>query len=323
MAYDTDRLFEFETGDPAAVPAIDPTFAVTWIDVSGLGDIEVLRADAERNGFHPLALVDVVHIDDRAKIYSYPPFAFVVARAALPGDGVGTEQISLFVREGLVISFQERAEDTLGPVRDRIRGGRPRLRNGGADYLAYAILDFAVDSYFPVMERIGDRLEHLEDAILAGPDVETMQAVQEARRELLALRRAAWPHREMLAQVLRHGAPFRDDVLVFVRDVYDHAVQIVDLVENFREIGSDLMGLYLSQISNRMNEVMKVLTMIATVFIPLGFIAGLYGMNFDRQVSPWNMPELGWAFGYPAALGLMGLIAAALLVYFARKGWFR
>ena len=323
VRYGVDALDEREIDGPDDVPEEDPRFGTVWVDVAGPADESFLEAMAQRFGFHPLAIEDVAHLDQRPKSDSYPPYTFIVARAAMPGESVETEQVSMFLRPGLLVSFQERTEDAFVAVRERIRGGRLRLRTGGSEYLTYTLLDSAVDSFFPAVERLRDRLERLEDVVLDDASDTVLRAIQTVRSDLLTIHRALWPQREMLAKILREEEPFGDEVLLFLRDVHDHALQIVDLVETYREIGSSLMSVFLTQVSNRMNEVMKVLTMIATVFIPLSFIVGLYGMNFDGQASRWNMPELGWKYGYPAVLALMALVVAGFVTFFVRRGWLR
>jgi magnesium transporter len=206
-------------------------------------------------------------------------------------------------------------------VRERIRKGRALMRTGGADYLAYALLDAIIDGFYPVLERIGDRLDEVELAALMGRR-NTARSIHDVKRDLLALRRAIWPQRELTNSLIRDGSHhIQDHTRLYLRDTYDHAVQVMDMVETFREIASGLMDLYLSGVSNRMNEIMKVLTIISTIFLPLTFIAGVYGMNFDTDVSPYNMPELRWRFGYPASIGLMLFSVGGLFIYYWRKGW--
>jgi magnesium transporter len=219
-------------------------------------------------------------------------------------------------------TLQEHPGDCFEAVRDRIRHGKGKIRVRGSDYLAYALMDAAVDQYFPVLDDAGLALDSLEDQVFVQPTPEALARIHSLKRSLVSLRKAIWPYREMLNGLMRDaGSIFADETQPFLRDCYDHVVRLIDLVEAQREVTSDLQNMYLSTVSNRMNEVMKVLTIIATVFIPLSFIAGVYGMNFDPNASRWNMPELGWALGYPAALMLMGLVAGGLLVFVWRKGW--
>jgi magnesium transporter len=240
----------------------------------------------------------------------------------LPGRRAETEQVSMFIGADYVITFQERQGDCFDPVRERLRRQKGRIRQSGADYLAYALIDAVIDAYFPVLENYGEELETLEDAVISAPRPEVIAQLHDLKRDLLALRRAIWPHREMINALIRDETElFAAPTRIFLRDCYDHAVQLLDVVETYREIASGLVDVYLSSMSARLNDIMKVLTIIATIFIPLNFIASLYGMNFDTEASPWNMPELGWSFGYPFALLLMLLSAIALVWLFTRRHW--
>jgi magnesium transporter len=322
MAYNPDRFEEREIADPAELESIRGEWPVVWVDVHGLGDRGTLEALGARFELHPLALEDVVNLGQRAKVEPYDEDLFIIAR--MPADPPSTEQISLFLGRDFVLTFQEQSGDCLEGVRERIRHGRGRIRRSGPDYLSYAILDAVIDAYFPVVDELGDQLEQLEEEVLDRPDQDTVTAIHRLRRTILTLRKSVAPHREAFNALIRGEGPFvTHETTLFLRDCYDHVIRVVELLEAYREISSDLMATYLSSVSNKMNEVMKVLTIIATIFIPLGFIAGLYGMNFDAGVSPWNMPELGWYLGYPFALLLMLLVATGFLVFVWRRGWFR
>jgi magnesium transporter len=322
MAWGPDAIEELQAPTVSMIAQLRERFPVVWVNVDGLGDQSTLEELQEHFGLHPLAMEDVVNVHQRPKVDDYGDHLFVALRMFEGSDGLRDEQITLFLGDGWVITFQERPGDCLDPVRGRARQGRPRLRAGGADYLAYAIIDAIVDHLFPVLERYGDRLEELEEQIFEATDNEPALRLQRIKRDLVSVRRVVWPLREALGQLSREDSELvRDETRVFLRDAYDHSVQLLDLVESDREIASGLKDAHMTVISNRMNEVMKVLTIIGTIFIPLGFIAGLYGMNFDPGASPWNMPELGWAFGYPAALLLMVAVAGGLLLFFRRKGW--
>jgi magnesium transporter len=233
------------------------------------------------------------------------------------------EQISLVIQEGLLLTVREHDSDVFEPVRERLRKGvGRRIRNLGIDYLAYALIDTVVDHLFPVLDRIGEEIESVEASLLEAPSEDDLAHLHRLKRDLLLMRRSTWPLRDAFATLLRSEDDLIDDeTRPFLRDAADHVAQAIDLIETYREMASSLVDLYLSSVSNRMNEVMKVLTIIATIFIPLSFVAGLYGMNFDPEASPWNMPELDWYWGYPAALGVMAAIAVALLIFFRRKGW--
>ncbi|MCX7718875.1 MAG: magnesium/cobalt transporter CorA [Candidatus Sumerlaeaceae bacterium] len=296
---------------------------VLWVDVAGLADVAAVRTIGELFGIHPLALEDVLHTHQRPKVDDYDGHRFIVLRMApLPGED-DTDQLSMFLAPGVLVTFQERPGDCLDPVRAAIRSGRDRIRTGDADYLAYAIIDAAIDAYFPVLETLGEELDGLEDAVMFAPRRASLARVYDIKRRLLMFRRAVWPLRDAVGRLLRESeAAIGVETRIFLRDCYDHTVQIMDFIETYREICANLMDVYLSSVSNRLNEIMKVLTIITTVFIPLSFIAGIYGMNFNTEKSPYNMPELNWAWGYPAVMSLMALIAAGQLLLFWRRGWF-
>ncbi len=318
--------------------AVVPQPWVGWLDVRGLGTPEVLEEVAKRFGIHALALADVVNIPQRPKTEHYDNHLLIIAQMAQledrPGDDMERhrlvlEQVTIVLGRGWVVTFQESDEngDVLEPVRQRIRQARGKIRHAGADYLSYALLDAVVDGYYPVLEELGQGLEDLELRVLERPSQVNGQQIHGLKRTLLLLRRGIWPMRDALSALLRGDeledgtSPMAPSTLVFLRDVYDHSVQIVDIIETYREFAASLMDLYLSSVNNRMNEVVKVLTIISTIFLPLSFIAGVYGMNFDTSASPWNMPELKWVYGYPGALGLMAAVAGVMLYVFRHFGW--
>lgn len=320
--YGPDAIVEEEVATPEALRDQLGCWPVLWVNVDGVGHADTLRRVGEVFGLHRLALEDVVNVPQRAKVEEYGDHLFVVARMAWHHDTDCGEQLSLFLGEGVVLTFQERAGDPLDPVRERLRRASGRIRNSGADYLAYALLDCVVDHYFPVLESHADRLDVLEEEILSAPVRSTMSRLHAVNRELMALRRAIYPMRDAVSSLLREPPPqVRADTLVFLRDLHDHTVQAIDLLDTYREVASSLGDLYLSTVSHRLNEIMKVLTMFSAIFIPLGFIAGLYGMNFDYGRSPLNMPELHWYWGYPFVLTVMAAVAAGLVFFFWRKGW--
>jgi magnesium transporter len=240
-------------------------------------------------------------------------------------DGAGFlfEQVSLVVSRNYLLTIQEEPEhDAFEPVRGRIHHNKGAIRQQGTDYLAYALIDAVIDGFFPVLEDYGERLEDLQDEVVAKPTKRTLDKIHKIKRELLLLRRAIWPQRDAINSLIRDDCSLiSPPVRIYLRDCYDHTVQVIDMVETYRELASNLMDIYLSSISNRMNEVMQTLTVISTIFIPLTFIAGVYGMNFDHDKSPLNMPELGWYYGYPMICTVMIAIATGLLIYFWRKGW--
>ena len=277
LAYGKDDLTEQEIDDPGRLPEFLDRWPVTWLDVHGLGDIERLQAVATVFELHPLELEDVVNVGQRPKLEENPDHLFLITTMPSIVDRVSLEQVSLFVGSNFVLSFQERGDDCLDPVRQRLRSGRARIRNSGPDYLAYAILDAVVDSYFPVLEQYAERLDRIEDEIVEHPSDEVLSRIHDAKKDLFALRRSIWPLRDVLNVMIRDPSDFVSEATrVYLRDVYDHVVQMIDLIETYREFGSSLTDYYLSIVSNRMNEVMKVLTVIATIFIPLTFIAGVY-----------------------------------------------
>lgn len=321
IAYHGDDFIEKELDRPEEVEQLLGEWPVVWLNVAGLGDADAIARLGEIFKLHPLALEDVVHLHQRAKVEQYGDRLFIVARMAEYNQALDTEQLSIFVGEKFVLTFIEDPGDCFESVRSRLRGGG-RLREAGPGYLAYSLLDAVVDSYFPVVESYAERLDRLEDRVIARPSRRAIAEIHAAKHDLRSLRRVVWPLREAVNSLVRDPSPHIDDeTRVHLRDCYDHLVQIIDLVETYRELCSDLTDLYLSSLSNRMNEVIKVLTIIATIFMPLGFITGLYGMNFHTERSPWNMPELDWRYGYPFALGLMVLTVLAMLWYFRRKGW--
>jgi len=289
---------------------------VVWVDVIGVGNVDMLRELGEEFGLHRLALEDVVNVHQRAKVEDYGEHAFVVMRMIDAQKPTGTEQFALFVGADFVLTFQERQGDCFGMVRQRLRDPAGQLQKRGADYLAYALLDSVVDAYFPVLERMDDRLEVIELEVLDGEAVSAVRDLHDVRRCLLELRRAVWPLREATSSLVRGDARhFSADVLPYLRDVNDHVVQLLDLLENAREMSSSLLELHLSTINHKLNEVIRVLTVISTIFIPLTFVVGVYGMNFD-----W-MPELRVWWGYPACLLVMLVLALLMLRWFRKRRW--
>jgi len=316
VAYSGEKVVEKAIDDVQAIRAFLGQWPVTWIHVSGLGDLSVITKLGEMFNLHRLALEDVINVHQRPKVEQYKSYCYIVLRAVRDAGGIASEQVSLFLGKNFVLSFQERLDNSFDPVLARIREGKGRSRTAGPDHLTYALIDAVIDGYFPVLERYGEQLESLEDDIVGRPG-RFFEQIHEMRHGLLSLRRAAWPLRETMNTLYREPIPLIDEEeRIYLRDCYDHMVQIIDLLENYRDVASGLMEVYLSSIGNRTNEIMKVLTIISAVFIPLTLIAGVYGMNFK------HMPELEWRWGYPYfAYGLMILVAAILLIYFRVKGW--
>ncbi len=311
-----------EIADPAGLGALRGDGRVHWVHVIGLADVGLVERMGSVFELHPLALEDVLTLGQRPKVEEFDDTLFcIVQHLAYGKDGLGKIQASLFLGTNFVLTFQPRGSDLFAPVRERLVRGRARLRQKGAGYLLYALLDLVVDAAFPALEAMGDRLDTIEEGILDKPDQDDIEQLQSVRRELLVLRQVLWPQREVMGRLAREEHELMpDDLRIYFRDCYDHAVQALEVSENFREMASGLLDIYLTSLSHRLNDVMKVLTVISTVFMPLTFIAGVYGMNFDRQ-QPWNMPELGWRYGY---LGFWGVSIAAIvsmLWLFRRKGW--
>jgi len=292
--------------------------SVTWVDIGGVHRLDLLEAFGKQFSLHPLLLEDIANTDQRPKLDDYESYLFLVMKVLSVTDkqDLLVEQVSFVIGRNFVLSFQENGTDVFKPVRDRLRGGKGRLRQSGADYLMYALVDAIVDQYFLVLESLGEKIELLQEKVVADPKPETLREVHALKRQLLFLRRAVWPLREATNSLSRSDCPFlHEPTKVFFRDVYDHVVQIVDTIETLREMVSASLDIYLSSVSYRLNAVMRVLTVITTIFMPLSFIASIYGMNFEY------MPELKSEWGYPAVLGAMGLIAAGMLIAFRQRRW--
>jgi magnesium transporter len=322
IAYDKDHVLEQPIEHPHELRPLMSQWPVVWVNVTGLGSRETLLAIAEVFRIHPLAMEDVVNVHQRAKVEPYDENIFCVLRMPNPSSEQLTEQLSLFLGRNYVVTIQADPGDPFDLVRSWLRkehgAERPEMQ---ADYLAYRLIDAAVDGYFPMLEQVGDHLDQLEDRTVAGEGDSAFADLHVVKRELLMLKRAIWPLRDAISEMGAEATPYvTDQTRVYLRDCHDHAVQLIDLLETYRDIAGDLRDFYMSSISNRMNDVMKTLTIISTVFLPLSFIAGVYGMNFNTE-SPWNMPELNWLFGYPLTLGLMLLVALGMVAYFWRHGW--
>jgi magnesium transporter len=309
---------------PSFIDAHRPEWSVVrWINVDGLGDLGVVRALAEKYHLHPLAVEDVLHIPQRPKVQAYEEEGeyqarlFVIVREMeLRAGQLHTEQVSVFVGHRTVLTFQETPGDAWNPVRQRIRMLGSQVRRADASFLAYSLIDAVVDHAFPILEQFGDRLEELEDRVLQHPTPETIQEIHRLKRELLLVRRAMWPMREVLQRMQRDPHEcFSEITRTYIRDVYDHTIQIIDIVETYREMATGLTETYMTAMSNRMNEIMKVLTIIGTIFIPLTFLAGVYGMNFK------HLPELEWWWGYPLFWLVCLVTAGVMVAWFRRRSW--
>lgn len=315
---------EMALKNPEEIRDLIARWPVVWLNVDGLGDEAILRSIQAIFGIHPLAMEDVTDTTQRAKVEQYADNTFlVVPMPKTHGDVTRfeSEQLSMYLTERAVISFQASAPgDCLNVIRERIRTGKGRVRTSNAAYLAYALIDTVIDAYFPLVSDMGDRLETLEERIVHDVSPDQIHDIRAIKVDLLRMRRAVWPMRDAVAAMASIERLYGHELRPYIRDAQDHVARLMDLMETDRFMASDLMEIYLTATSNRLGEVNKFLTIVATIFIPLGFIASVYGMNFHRD-SPWNMPELNWHYGYPFALGLMLLTAGGFMSYFWWKGW--
>jgi len=319
LSYREDTLEEHGTVGTSDLAAYPLAGRVNWINVNGLHDAPAIEAIGSHFGLHPLTIEDILNTNQRPKVEEYDRLLYLVLKVVTPNPAPGeveTEQLSLVLGENFVLSFQEHDSGVLETVRARLRNGRGRIRQRGADYLAYALMDAVIDQYFVALEQLGEYIEDLEDTVTTAPQRGHIAQIHHLKRHMLTLRRATWPLREELGRLEKDDSGLvADGTRIYLRDLYDHTIQIIDSIETNRDILSGMHDIYLSGISNRMTEIMKVLTVIATIFIPLTFIAGVYGMNFE------HMPELGWRWGYFAILGFMAVLAGGMLGYFRRQRW--
>lgn len=323
--YDDDSIQEIAIDKIQKVKPFLDSPSKTWINVKGLHDVEKLKSIWNFFSLHPLIQEDIVNTLQRPKVDIYDNCIFFVLRhlSYSKEEGLQAEQISIVLGENYVMSFQETDTKHFKPILNRMTVKGSRIREKNTDYLAYALIDTVVDYYFNMLEYISDDIADTEDNLLEKQEEDVLQNIHKLRREVIYFRKSIWPLRDAINSLVRHDHKFiTSDTKIFLRDVYDHVIQVIDNVDNFRDMIVGMHDMYMSQVSNRMNEVMKVLTIIATIFIPLTFIAGVYGMNFNPEASPLNMPELNWYWGYPASLGFMVLIAFIMIAYFKRKGWF-
>jgi magnesium transporter len=316
MAYGPHEVTEWTVDDFEMLRQMRGKWPVVWVNVNGVAHAPTLDTIGEMFGLHRLALEDLGDVRQRSKVEAYgDDHLFVIVRMARLAPELDLEQVGVFLGRDFVVTFQERPGDVLEPLRQRIRLSRGRVRQNGPDYLAYSVIDTIVDHYFPVAEAYADRLDALEEEIVGRPSRDAMTRLHAIKRELMSLRRAVWPMRDALNQIVREPGPLiTEQSLIYFRDTADHCFQVMDLVETYRDLGSSLTDLYLSNVSNRMNEIMKVLTVFAAIFIPLGFITGVYGMDVEH-------PRRAWWWDLPFVFSLMGVTALLLLAWFARKGW--
>jgi magnesium transporter len=320
MAYDRDTITCTELESIAALPTLDVDGGKTvWLNIDGLHDVALIETIGGRFGIHPLTLEDILQTGQRPKAELFDSYMYMVLKELQyrETDAVLTsEQISFILLPGILISFQEAVGDVFDGVRERLKKGKGRIRSLGSDYLAYALMDAIVDQYFVILEKIGQEIESVEEELTDSPTPRTMQRIHELRHEFIYLRKQIWPLREVINTLSKEDSGiFQEKTRLFLRDVYDHTIQVVDTIESYRDILSGFLDLYLSIVSNKLNEVMKVLTIISTIFIPITFIAGVYGMNFKY------MPELDWAWGYFGAWGVILTVVGIMIVYFKKKNW--
>ena len=316
--YDESHFQEREISTLKGILPAPTGAAVTWIHIDGLQEIGLLEQMGGIFCLHPLTLEDILNTEQRPKSEDHCDYLYIVLRLFHEGaDGaLIPEQVSIVLGPNWLISLQEKEGKLIAPIRERLRNEKGRLRKAGADYLAHALLDAIVDSYFVILDKFGEKIENLEDSLVGRPSPETLRTIQALKREIILLRKSVWPLREMVGGLARSDSPLiREPSVIYFRDVYDHAVQVIDAIETYRDMLAGMLDIYLSSISNRMNEIMKVLTIIATVFMPLTFLAGVYGMNFKY------MPGLEWHWGYFTLWGVMIIIAMFMLMYFRRKKW--
>jgi magnesium transporter len=298
---------------------------ITWINIDGVFDTKLIEQIGSHFNVHPLVLEDIMNTGQRPKIESFDEYIFLVLKMLYPdhiSKDIQGEQISIILAQNTVISFQEKPGDIFENIRDRIRNGKGRIRKMGADYLCYTLLDAIIDHYFTIIESVGEIIEDIEELLIDNPTPDTLQRIHRLKADMIFLRKSIWPNRELINSLLRdEHRLITNSTIIYLKDVYDHTIQVMDTIESFRDIISGMIDIYMSSVSNKMNEVMKVLTIFASIFIPLTFIAGIYGMNFNPSISPFNMPELNWFWGYPFALVLMLITSILMLYYFRRKNW--
>ncbi|MFH1256656.1 MAG: magnesium/cobalt transporter CorA [Candidatus Diapherotrites archaeon] len=319
MDYDLEKLEEKEAKKVEECFEFKEKPSVSWINVSCVHETDVIEKIGKQFGVHPLILEDIVNTKQRPKIEDMGDYAYIVFRVLSfdeKNNRILSEQISIILAQNFLISFQETPNDPFDPVRQRIREGKGRLRKLGTDYLAYALIDATVDNYFLILEKLGEKIERLEEKIVVNPKPETLKAVHSLKREMIYLRKSVWPLREVISGMNRSESTLISrETGIYLRDVYDHTIQVIDTIETFRDMLSGMVDVYLSSVSNKLNEIMKVLTIIATIFIPLTFVTGIYGMNFRF------MPELESPVGYYIILFVMACIGIAMLFYFRKKKW--
>jgi len=317
--YDQNNIQEKEVKDIKECFPFKDKPTVTWVNIDGLHDIEVIEKIGNYFEVHPLVLEDILNTDQRPKMENFDKYFFFIVKMLYFDEKlqeVHTEQVSLILGENFVISFQESIGDVFDSIRERIRNSKGRIRSRGTDYLIYALLDAIVDNYFIILEKIGENVESMEEDLITNPTPSTLQDIYNLKREMIYLRKSVWPLREVISGLQREeSALIQESTDIYLRDLYDHTIQVIDTIETFRDMVSGMLDMYMSSVSNKMNEVMKVLTIFAAIFIPLTFVAGIYGMNFEI------MPELHWQWGYLMVWIIIICVTLSMIIYFKRKKW--
>lgn len=323
--YNQENFQEKQVKDEKECFPFKESPTITWINIDGLHDIDVISRIGDHFEIHHLILEDIVNTSQRPRFEESDKYIFIVLKMLYyddKEDETKAEQVSIILGSNCVISFQEKEGDVFNPIRERIRNNKGRIRKSGADYLAYVLMDSIVDNYFIILEKMGEKIEGMEDELVAHPTPENLQTIQNLKRDMIFLRKSVWPLREIISGLQRSESDLmQDSTAAYMRDLYDHTIQVIDTIESLRDMVSGMLDIYMSSISNKMNEVMKVLTIIATIFIPITFVAGIYGMNFDPGVSKLNMPELSWPLGYIFAWAIMIAIIIGMVTYFKKKRW--
>ncbi len=319
ISFDEKHIEEREVREIEEAFPLKGQTEITWINVDGLQKVEVIEKVGQQFGIHPLVLEDIANTGQRPKIEDFSSYIFAVLKMIQYKEEdkeTKVEQISIILGSNWVVSFQENEGDVFDPIRERLGSDKGRIRKMGADYLAYSLIDAVVDNYFAVLEKVGEKIEEIEDEIVANPSPQTLQAIHDLKRQMILLRKSVWPLREVISRLEKWESNLiNESTNIFLRDLYDHTIQVIDAIETFRDMLSGMMDIYISSVSNKMNEVMKVLTIIATIFLPLTLVAGIYGMNFRV------MPELEWGWGYPFALLVMLAVGIVMLFYFKKRKW--
>jgi magnesium transporter len=319
MDYNENRLDEFSEATEEDIHKCMEKDSVTWINISGIHDMAIIENIGKMFDLHPLLMEDLVNTHHRAKIDDYEDYLFMVLKMVFQEPGESSllfEHVCLIMGTNYLISFQEREGDVFGPVRERLKKSKGRIRKSGADYLGYALIDMIVDHYYVILEQMGEEIEIMQEEALENPTTKTLNAIHDARHRVVYLRKTIWPMREMIGSMMRGESElFRSSTMVYLQDVYDHVIQVIDTVETYRDLLAGTLDTYMSSVSNKMNEIMKVLTVMATMFIPLTFLAGVYGMNFK------NMPELEWRYAYPAFWVLVVVVFLIMAMWFRNKKW--